>query len=90
MRKAGSWMREHTLQCHQGIFSQNKLLDYEFFQIHAHSKVLRKQLKEAILLDWAQGRGVLKLGRETLIVNRKVLNSKFEHRRPKPVFIVWR
>ena len=90
MRKAGSWMREHTLQCHQGVFSQDKLLDYEFFPIHAHSKVLRRQLEEAILLDWAQGRGVLKLGKEVLRVNRQVLNSKFEHWRPKPVFIVGR
>ena len=90
MRKAGSWMREHTLQCHQGVFSQDKLLDYEFFPIHAHSKVLRRQLEEAILLDWAQGRGVLKLGKEVLRVNRQVLNWKFEHWRPKPVFIVGR
>ena len=52
--------------------------------------VLRRQLEEAILLDWAQGRGVLKLGKEVLRVNRQVLNSKFEHWRPKPVFIVGR
>ena len=90
MRKAGSWMREHTLQCHQGIFSQDKMKDYEFLVINTHSKVLKRQLEEAILLDWAQSRGVLKLGKMTFRVNRRVLNSKFEHWRPKPVFIVGR
>ena len=89
-RKAGSWMREHTLKCHEGVFSKDKFLDYEFFLLHSHSKVLKRQLEEAILLDWAQGRGVLKLGRRVFRVNRNVLNSKFEHWRPKPVFIVGR
>ena len=83
-------MREHTLKCHQGIFSRDKLQDYEFFLLHSHTKVLKRQLEEAILLDWAQGRGVLKLGRRVFRVNRNVLNSKFEHWRPKPVFIVGR
>ena len=55
-----------------------------------HRKVLRRQLEEAILLDWAQVRGVLKLGRDVLRVNRNVLNSKLEHWRPKPIFIVRR
>ena len=89
-QKAGSWMREHTLECHGGVFSEDKQKDYEFFLLNCHSKVLRRQLEEAILLDWAQGRGVLRLGKRVFKVDRNVLNSKFEHWRPKPVFIVGR
>ena len=88
--KAGSWMREHTLECHGGVFSEDKTEDYEFILLNSHCKVIRRQLEEAIFLDWAQGRGVLKLGRRVYRVNRGVLNSKFEHWRPKPVFIVGR
>ena len=88
--KAGSWMREHTLRCHGGVFSADKLHDYEFILLHHHSKVLRRQLEEAILLDWAQNRGVIKLGRRIFKINKNVLNSKFEHWRPRPVFIVGR
>ena len=83
-------MREHTLECHGGIFSEDKTEDYEFILLNSHSKVIRRQLEEAIFLDWAQARGVLKLGRRVYRVNRRVLNSKFEHWRPKPVFIVGR
>ena len=88
--KAGSFMREHTLKCHGGVFSTNKMDDYEFLVINKHKKVLRRQLEEAILLDWAQGRGMIKLGKRTLRMNQNVLNSKFEHWRPRPVFIVGR
>ena len=52
--------------------------------------ILRRHLEEAILLDWAEGKGVIKIGRRTFKVNKKVLNSKFEHWRPRPVFIVGR
>ena len=90
VRKAGSWMREHTLLCHGGVFSEDKLEDYEFFILRVHSKVLRRQLEEAILLDWAETRGIIKIGRRIFRVNKKVLNSKFEHWRPRPVFIVGR
>ena len=88
-------MREHTLKCHQGIFSRDKLQDYKFFLLHSHTKVLKRQLEEAIWLDWAQGRGILRLGRRVFRVNRIVLNSKFEHWRPKQVFfysrkVAWR
>ena len=31
-RKTGSWMREHTLECHSSVFSKEKQNDYEFFQ----------------------------------------------------------
>ena len=62
----------------------------QFFLLHSYSKVIKRQLDEAILLDWTQGRGVLKLGRRVFRVNRNVLNSKFEHWRPKPVFKVGR
>ena len=44
-------MREHTLKCHGGVFSTNKMDDYEFLVINKHKKVLRRQLEEAILLD---------------------------------------
>ena len=88
--KAGSWMREHTLRCHGGVFSVDKLQDYEFILLHHHSKVLRRQLEEAILLDWAQNRGVINLGRRSFKICKKVLNSKFEHWRPRPVFITGR
>ena len=64
--------------------------DYEFIVINTHSKVLRRQLEGAILLDWAQSKGVLKLGKQVVIVNKRVLNSMFENWRPKPVFIVGR
>mgnify|MGYP007123539799 CR=1 FL=1 len=83
-------MREHTLECHSGVFSKEKQNDYEFFQLNTHSKVLRRQLEESILLDWAQGKGVLKLGKRIFKVSRAVLNSKFEHWRPQAVFICGR
>ena len=35
MRKTGSWMREHTPQCQQGVFSEDKLLNYECFTVEA-------------------------------------------------------
>ena len=57
MRKAGSWMREHSVKCHQGVFSQDKMQDFEFIVINTHSKVLKRLLEEAILLDWAQAGG---------------------------------
>ena len=41
-QKAGSWMREHTLKCHGGVFSEDKQKDYEFFLLNCHSKVLRR------------------------------------------------
>ena len=88
--KAGSWMKEHTLTFHQGVFSENKMDDYEFIVLNQHRKVLRRQLEEAIFLDWAQSRGVIKLGKRVFRINRNVLNSKFEHWRPRPVFIVGR
>ena len=88
MGMAGSWMRGHTLQCRQGVFSQDRMQDYEFLVINTHSMILRRQLKEAILLDWAQSRGVFNLGKKVVRVNRRV--HKFEHWRPKPVFIVGR
>ena len=88
--KAGSWMREHTLKCHGGDFSVDKLQDYEFILLHHHSKVLRRQLEEAILLDWAQSRGVIQLGKRSYKICKNVLNSKFEHWRPRPVFIMGR
>ena len=89
-RKAGSWMREHTIKCHHGVFSADKLEDYEFIFLHTHRKVLRRQLEEAILLDWAQSRGKIKIGRKVFKCCKSVLNSKFEHWRPRPVFIVGR
>ena len=88
--KAGSFMREHTLKCHGGVFSTNKMDDYEFLVINRHKKVFRRQLEEAILQDWAQGWGMIKQGKRTFRMNRNVLNSKFEHWRPRPVFIVGR
>ena len=88
--KAGSWMKEHTVNFHGGVFSTDKMSDYEFIVLNQHRKVLRRQLEEAILLDWAQGRGVLKIGKRVFKVDRMVLNSKFEHWRPRPVFIVGR
>ena len=90
MRKADSWMREHTLQCHGGEFSNNKMDDYEFVFLRSHTKVLRRQLEEAIFLAWAQGRGCIRVGKLIFKVNRKILNSKIEHWRPRPVFIVGR
>ena len=76
-------MREHTLECHSGVFSKEK--QNEFFQLNTHSKVLRRQLEESILLDWAQRKGVLKLGKRLFKVSRAVLNSKFEHWRHQAV-----
>ena len=49
--KAGSWMRDHTLKFHQGVFSKQKTVDYEFIVLHQHTKVIRRQLEETILLD---------------------------------------
>ena len=45
------------------MFSENKMDDYEFIVLNQHRKVLRKQLEEAIFLDWAQSRGVIKLSK---------------------------
>ena len=45
MRKAGSWMREHSVKCHQGVFSQDKMQEFEFIVINTHSKVRRGSLK---------------------------------------------
>ena len=55
-----------------------------------HRKVLRRQLEEAILIDWAQERGVIKYRGCVYKVNKRILNSKIEHWRPRPVFIVGR
>ena len=88
--KAGSWMKEHTLKFQEGVFSENKMDDYEFIVLNQHRKVLRRQLEEAIFLDWAQSRGVIKLGKRVFWINKNMLNSKFEHWRPRPVFIVGR
>ena len=82
--KAGSWMKEHTVNFHGGVLSTDKMSDYEFIVLNQHRKVLRRQLEEAILLDWAQVRGVLKIGKRVFKVDRMVLNSKFEHWRPRP------
>ena len=45
------------------------------------------KMEEAIHLNWAQGRGVIKLVKRILKMNKKVLNFKFEHWHPRPVFI---
>ena len=55
-----------------------------------HRKVLRRQLEEAILIDWAQERGVIKYRGCVYKVNKRILNSKIEPLRPRPVFIVGR
>ena len=47
-------------------------------------------LEEAILIDWAQERGVIKYKGCVYKVNKRILNSKIEHWRPRPVFIVGR
>ena len=86
--KAASFMKEHTIKCHGGVFSTNKMDDYEFLVISQHRKVLRRQLEEAILLDWPQGRGIIKLGKRIFRMNQSFLISKFEHWLPRPVFIV--
>ena len=44
--------------------------DYDFLVINHHSKVLRRQMEKAILLDWAQGRGVLMLGKRIFKINK--------------------
>ena len=44
LRKAGSWMREHTYIHHGGVFSEVKTDDYEFLMLGVHRKVLRRQL----------------------------------------------
>ena len=90
LRKAGSWMREHTYSHHGGVFSEVKTDDYEFLMLGVHRKVLRRQLEEAILIDWAQERGVIKYRGCVYKVNKRILNSKIEHWRPRPVFIVGR
>ena len=90
LRKAGSWMREHTYTHHGGVFSEEKTDDYEFILLGVHRKVLRRQLEEAILIDWAQERGVFKYKGMVYKVNKRILNSKIEHWRPRPVFIVGR
>ena len=46
--------------------------------LYSHTKVLRRQLEEAVLLDWAQGRGVFRLGKREFVVKITVLNLKFE------------
>ena len=46
-------MKEHTVNFHGGVFSTDKMSDYEFIVLNQHRKVLRIQLEEAILLDWA-------------------------------------
>ena len=45
------------LQCLQGVFSSNKLQEYEFLLVHSYSKVIRSKLEKAILLEWVQGKG---------------------------------
>ena len=59
--EGGSWMREKTLQCHHGVFSQDKIKEYESLVINTHSKILKTQLEEAIMLDSAQSRGILRV-----------------------------
>ena len=49
-------MKEHTVNFHGGVFCTDKMSYYEFIVLKQHKKVLRRQLVEAILLDWAQGR----------------------------------
>ena len=90
IRKAGSWMREHTLRCHRGEFSNNKSEDYEFMILRNHTKVLRRQLEEAIFLVWVQNEGYIEVGRLKFKINKIILNSKIEHWRRRPAFIVER
>ena len=47
--------------------SKNKFEDGEFFMLNSHTKGPRRQLEEAILLDWAQGRGVFRLGKREFL-----------------------
>ena len=56
-----------------------KLDDYEFVILRHHLKVLRRQLEEAIFLNWAQGKGSIEVGKLNFQVNKMILNSKIEH-----------
>ena len=90
MAKLGHGQRNTHWNSIRVFFLKNKMNDYEFVVLHHHKKVLRRELEEAIFLDWAQSRGVMKLGKRMFRINRNVLNSKFEHWRPRPVFTVGR
>ena len=51
-----SLAKQNTLQCNGGVSSTDKIEDNKFFLLNSHTKVLKRQLEEAILLDWDQAR----------------------------------
>ena len=84
--EGSSWMADHAIHRHGGTSSKDPTQDYEFFILGSWQKPMYRQIEESVRIKTAKTNGILILGkgarRNTLKVNRKILNRKLENFSP--------
>ena len=76
--ETSSWMADHIREKHGGIGSDNPNDDFEFHQLGVFPKVLERQVAEAVYLEVAETRGVVRMGPVLQKVTKDTCNRKGE------------
>jgi hypothetical protein len=71
-------MADHVVDSHNGNHSDDPYDDFEFHTIRSFTKVLDRQVAEALMIEIAQTKGVIEMGPVLQQVARQLCNRKTE------------
>ena len=77
-------MADHVVEEHNGDHSEDPYNDFEFHTVRSFSKVLDRQVGEALMIEIAQKKGVIEMGPVLQKVARELSNRKNELTRFNP------
>ena len=77
--ETSSFMADHVREKHGGNTSQNPHKDFEFHILASYNKVLNRLVAESVWIEWAEVKGVIKVGRVRTRVFKELLNRQGEY-----------
>jgi hypothetical protein len=77
-QETSSWMADHVMERHNGNHSEDPNTDFEFHTARSFSKVLDRQVAEALMIEIAQKKGVIEMGPVLQKVAKELCNRKNE------------
>ena len=77
--ETSSFMADHVREKHGGNTSQNPHKDFEFHILASYNKVLNRLVAESVWIEWAEVKGVIKVGRVRTGVFKELLNRQGEY-----------
>jgi hypothetical protein len=83
-QETSSWMADHVMERHNGDHSDDPNNDFEFHTVRSFSKVLDRQVAEALTIEIAQKTGVIEMGPVLQKVAKELSNRKNEITRFNP------